>query len=191
MSGAEVTLHAGCYSHAASFQATASATTAAHSAAVTSDPRIDPVSVSSGRVTGAGQDQNRNCRNSDRDGSRIGKWSRLRTPRRHRPPRTPRKPDARPAHPRSHGDCPGRRRLRHPPNRSAATRKAEAWFFGLGLRHDIGPVDPDVRIALANAPTCRGQRVPVRDRGTATRLAPFVANVMITERDPPAARTSF
>ena len=74
-----MTLYAGCYSHAASSQATASATTAAHSAAVTSDPRIDPVSVSSGRVTGAGQDQNRNSRNNDRDGSRIGKWSRLRS----------------------------------------------------------------------------------------------------------------
>ena len=37
----------------------------------TSDSRIDPASVSSGRVTGAGQDQHRNRRNSDRDGSRI------------------------------------------------------------------------------------------------------------------------
>lgn len=49
-------------------------------------------------------------------------------PRRHRPPRTPGQPGARPAHPRSHGNCPGRRRLRHPPTRWAATREAGAWF---------------------------------------------------------------
>jgi hypothetical protein len=37
-----------------------------------SDSRIVPASVSSGRATGASQDQHGNRRNSDRDGSRIG-----------------------------------------------------------------------------------------------------------------------